>query len=152
MKNKKLVWLIGILAMIVVVIAVALIIFKAGDEKEGQNKTIYGKDIYGGNIDNVESVYITSGNTGNIVKLNKEDISEVLKMLDLIEFVPGKVEKRTGWTYRLSVTAAGNNTDITFAGDVCHIDGKDYKINGTDIEGISDKLDRIYKNASYEGN
>ncbi len=90
MKNKKLVLLIGILAVIVVVIA-ALLIFKRADEKEPQEKSIYCKEIYGGNIENVESVYITSGSTGNIVKLNSEDISKVIKILDLIEFVPEKL-------------------------------------------------------------
>lgn len=151
MKNKKLVLLIGILAVIVVVIA-ALLIFKRADEKESQEKSIYGKEIYGGNIENVESVYITSGSTGNIVKLNSEDISEVIKILDLIEFVPEKLEDRTGWVYRLSVTVDGKSTDIVFAGNICHIDGKGYRINGEDIEGISDRLDRIYKDASSKEN
>lgn len=152
MKNKKLIYLIGILAVIGVAIVSALVIFKMENEKEQQYKSIYGKDIYGGNIDNVESIYITSGNTGNIVKLDKEDIREVLNMLDLIEFVPEKAEERTGWTYSLSITASGKSTDITFAGYICTIDDKKYMVNGADSEEIYNKLDEIYKNSSAGGN
>lgn len=151
MKNKKLVWTVGILAVIAVVIAAAVIILKRGSEEGLQSTSIYGKDIYGGNIDNVESVYITSGSTGNIVKLDKEDISEALKILDLIELAPKEREYRTGWVYRLSVTADGKNTDMTFAGNICYINGKQYEIKGADTDEISDRLDKIYKNAEAEG-
>lgn len=152
MKNKKLIYLIGILAVIGVAIVSALVIFKRENEKEQQYKSIYGKDIYGGNIDNVESIYITSGNTGNIIKLDKEDIREVLNMLDLIEFVPEKAEERTGWTYSLSITAGEKSTNITFAGYICTIDDKKYMVNGADSGEIYNKLDEIYKNSSAGGN
>ncbi len=126
MKNKKLIIFL-IIALVIVIAAVSCIV---GYRISVEDRTRTITDFYDNNPENIESISIMSGNNGNTVYIQEEDYKDVTEFLSKLSF-PGvcRGKPRDGFPYSIKIQQKGGNTiSITFQGDRCSINRKEYNL------------------------
>lgn len=128
MKNrKKLIIIISIIAAV----AVLLLLFVPRKAKL----------FYGSNVENIQSIYIMSGSTGETVYLEEEDYEYVLEYLDEMWLVPDYFTRRGGgWWYEISIETEDKVVCLVFRGDLCDIDNFPFVIKGKTSEEVKDMV------------
>lgn len=131
MNNKKK-SIIVVVVCVVVAVLVALIVPKKVDF------------FYNNDVDKIDSVMMMSGNTGEQIYADEDELQMIADYLEGCTFVPNYFKPASyGWNYRFVVKADGKVVDFVFIGDNCSIDNVDYKYknkSGITLKEIWDKL------------
>lgn len=104
-------------------------------------------DFCDDDLTNIESISITSGSNGNMVHVPSEEYDDVMKFLTELSFsraITG--ESRDGWSYRISINQKNDKAvSITFQGERCSVNGKEYKLKGYDTEFVEGLFLKYYE-------
>lgn len=139
MKSKKIKYAIW---AIIVVAAVALCIVTYNIFR-----TRKITDFCDDDLTNIESISITSGSNGGMVHVPNEEYDDVMKFLTELSFsraITG--ESRDGWSYRISINQKNDKAvSITFQGERCSVNDKEYKLKGYDTEFVEGLFLKYYE-------
>ncbi len=143
MKNKKLIIFL-IIALVIVIAAVSCIV---GYRISVEDRTRTITDFYDNNPENIESISIMSGNNGNTVYIQEEDYKDVTEFLSKLSF-PGvcRGKPRDGFPYSIKIQQKGGNTiSITFQGDRCSINRKEYNLENYEKAFVDELFWKYYE-------
>lgn len=136
MKNKKVIICL-IIAFVVAAITATVFIVKYIDNS---NK------LFDGNINDVEKVYITNGNNGNMIELTKSEIEEILSQCKDMKIKNYETEPIVGWSYNVDIFMENKTQSIILNGNtICNRDGEYYKVNEDEGKNLFSIIERLYE-------